>query len=238
MGVESLAVMKRIPLDPWLEALEKALKTVRQADSAEGAHDFRVAIARLRVWLTLGGWHLLDDDLKRLRDSAARLRNLDAQLQEQRPPEALAQRWRGERERERQIFLRSLERAPTGAIFEVLRELPAVRRKDAKKTVARLAQKALHDGPRAVTVKQLHRLRRDLRKLRYAQEWLERDAGTLSKAQDAAGAVVDATIALQLSRGDEAPAFRSRKRNELDLAREDARKKWRGVRGEIQGLAR
>lgn len=230
--------MKRIPLDPWLDALEKALKTVREADSAEGAHDFRVAIARLRVWLALGGWHLLDADLKRLRDSAARLRNLDAQLQEQQPPERLARRWRRERERARRAFVEQLQRAPTGLIIEVLRELPAVRRKDAKKVVTRLAKKALADGARAVTVKQLHRLRRDLRKLRYAREWLAHDASSLSKAQDAAGTVVDAKTALQLSGGDGEQAFRSRKRNELNLAREAARKKWRAVRREVQGLAR
>lgn len=233
-----MAVMKRIPLDPWLEALERALKSVRQMDSPEGAHDFRVAIARLRVWLTLGGWHLLDADLKRLRDSAAKLRNFDAQLQEQQPPERLARRWRRERERERRAFLEQLQEAPTGPIIEVLRELPAVRRKDAKKVVTRLAKKALADGPRAATVKQLHRLRRDLRKLRYAREWLAHDASSLSKAQDAAGTVVDAKIALQLSGGDGEQAFRSRKRNELHLARAAARKKWRAVRREVQGLAR
>ncbi len=229
--------MRLIPADPWLKELEKSLRSLRRGDSPEAAHEFRVAIARLRVWLDLGGWHLLDDDLRALRQSAARLRNFDAQLEEG-PPGPLAARWRRERDQERQAFLGRLKGFPVAAMLEVLHELPPVARRDAKKAVAKLARRALEDGAHLESVEQLHVLRRDLRKLRYAQEWLERDAARLSDAQDAAGKVVDAKVAIDLSHGPTARKFRSEKRFEIGKARKKARKRWRGVKRQIKGLAR
>jgi CHAD domain-containing protein len=52
----------------------------RAGADPEGVHQLRVAVVHLRVWLDMGGWRVLHDDLRWLRAIAARVRDLDVQL--------------------------------------------------------------------------------------------------------------------------------------------------------------
>ena len=75
-----------IASEPWLSQLASQLRAVRANASVEDVHHLRVAIARLRVWLSLGRWHALQDDLRWLRDRAAAVRDFDVQIEHGPPP--------------------------------------------------------------------------------------------------------------------------------------------------------
>ncbi|MDA1267199.1 MAG: CHAD domain-containing protein, partial [Planctomycetota bacterium] len=66
--------------DPWLEHLQRHLGVSADGQDPEGVHQVRVAAARLRVWLRLGGRRLLEDDLRWLRNGAGPVRDLDVLL--------------------------------------------------------------------------------------------------------------------------------------------------------------
>src|ERR1043165_1021156 len=79
-----LARMREIPPTAWLDRLEERTSLAESAPDAaldaEAVHELRVACGRLIVWLDLGGWRILRDDLRWLRRSAATVRDLDVVL--------------------------------------------------------------------------------------------------------------------------------------------------------------
>ncbi|HEU4743256.1 MAG TPA: CHAD domain-containing protein, partial [Meiothermus sp.] len=58
----------------WLLHLENHLPVARKGADPEGVHQVRVAGRRLRVWLELGGYQVLHDDLRWLVRGAGKVR--------------------------------------------------------------------------------------------------------------------------------------------------------------------
>ena len=66
-----------LPASTWLEELARQIDRTREVVEPEPVHRLRVAAGRLSVWLELGARRALRDDLRRLRRSAAAVRDLD-----------------------------------------------------------------------------------------------------------------------------------------------------------------
>ncbi|MGZ3427662.1 MAG: CHAD domain-containing protein, partial [Polyangia bacterium] len=159
----------------WLTHLEQHVAIARAGADPEGVHQVRVATARLRVWLALGGWHALVDDLRWLRGHAARVRDLDVHLERQ-PPALIAERLVSERARAHHELCLAHESQRAAGLMQALSYLPPLSREQAAPRVARMARLTLRRF-RAVAADSeelaaLHRARCALRRLRYALDWL------------------------------------------------------------------
>jgi CHAD domain-containing protein len=165
----------------------------------------RVALRRLRVWLSFKGHRALQEELRWLCSALALLRDLDV-FGEVFTAEALAELRPG--------AVAMAVAALESQRWEVLREaLGAVRPPKASRAtraVKRLGRKLADQREKLVADdgEALHRLRRSLRRLRYGQEWLGQNTSELGQEQERLGAVCD-LLALQSfahRQGVEAPA--------------------------------
>ncbi len=208
----------------------------------------RVAIARLRVWLGLGGWHVLHDDLRWLRRSIAPVRDLDVQLAQEPPPEWAAE-LRGRRAEAQRELMATLESERLPSLLEALRSMPPVPRDEARKTLATVASRALRRAKpatrRGAGLTPLHRLRCEVRRLRFALEWLGEDASGLATLQDALGDACDRSVTLrELGRRDRRSKtgkrrlqrFRRGLERDHDRAVRRARAAWYEVRSTVVNL--
>lgn len=183
---------------PWLRRLEQTAARVAEADDAEATHQLRVALARIRAWLWLGGHRVLRDDARWLRDAAQPLRDLDVQLElgVGAAERALADR----RERARAQLTAALAAPRTRALFDALAAMPPIPTPEATAGAARAAKRAAAllenlDAPRP-ELDPLHDLRRAVRRLRYALEALGRDATLAIDLQSSLGDACDCMLAL------------------------------------------
>ena len=182
----------RIDAGPWLQHLDGA-RTLALAGDPEGVHQVRVALRRLRVWLSFKGHEALQEELRWLCGALALLRDLDvfgevltAQARADLRPGAVA------------TAVAALESQRWDLLRARLSELPAPKASRARRAVKRLERKlAERRGARGADEGEaLHRLRRSLRRLRYAQEWLGQDTSALGQEQERLGAACD-LLALQ-----------------------------------------
>jgi CHAD domain-containing protein len=208
----------------------------------------RVAAGRLSVWLELAGFRVLRDDLRWLRRSAGTVRDCDIVLASS-PAPALVRRIEERcriQHRELSSVLAS-ERVPS--LLAALSVLPPLSRRTAKKRVRRLKRRVLRAGDelaRAPTdLLALHRLRRRLRRLRYALEWLDEKPKTLEKLQDAFGALNDTAVTLRAldasstgaeNNGAELSAVRAEIERRLGGLREGALDAWARERRGVEAL--
>lgn len=182
----------RLDATAWLEHLDDA-RTLALAGDAEGVHQVRVALRRLRVWLGFKGHRGLDAELRWLCGSLAALRDLDvfgevltSEAREQLRPAAVEE------------GLEALDSERWLALREGLSAVRAPRKARAKAQLAKLERRleelraSLPEGDGAA----LHRLRRTLRRVRYAREWLGHDTAELAAEQELLGAMCD-LLALQ-----------------------------------------
>jgi CHAD domain-containing protein len=230
----------------WLEHLLSQLPLVRAGGDAEAVHQLRVASARLRVWLTLGGLRVLHDDLRWLRRQAAGARDLDVCLA-LAPPPALAERLRRRLPKARGALIRALDAPRVNGAIEALRLLEPLPRSDAASRVRLIARQVLRRGSRAEQrprdVPALHELRRAVRRLRFALEWLGQRPRAVVALQTALGQVGDHAVALRVLErapaGDRAAAaYRRRLQRELQRRARRARAAWLATRPAVERLAR
>jgi len=194
----------RLDAADWLGHLDDA-RTLALAGDAEGVHQVRVALRRLRVWLGFKGHPKLEAHLRWACGQLALLRDLDVF------GDVLLE---GPRESLRSDAMTRASEALTSTRWTDLREaLEAVRlpkRSTAKKNLRRLERRLenLGDALRDRDGEALHRLRRTLRRVRYAREWLGLDTSQLAAKQESLGAVCDllALRAFALHHGAEVPA--------------------------------
>lgn len=227
----------------WLRNLERRIPVARAGVDPEGAHQMRVAIARLRVWLALGGWHVLDDDLRWLRGGIAQIRDLDVQLQH-KPPPSWAATLRRRHERAQRGLLATLDDDRLPSLLLALSCVPPVPAGRARRRLPKLARRALRCG-RAVKrdgndLEALHRLRCVVRRLRFALEWLDVDTTDLVKVQDALGDACDLSVALvELGRrrGTHIRRYGAKLASNLHRAERDARFAFGHVRAQLEELA-
>lgn len=182
----------RIEPKKVLERLDHARARALEGD-AEGIHHVRAASRRLRVWLDFRGQAKLQEELRWVCGALARVRDLDvfdevltAEARVELRPRAVA------------IAVEALESTRWKAMREELEGVRPPKSSQAKRALRRLERQlekrraALSPGDGTA----LHRLRRALRRLRYAREWLDLDVKELAAEQDRLGAVCD-LLALQ-----------------------------------------
>lgn len=184
--------MSRLDASAWLEHLDRARAVALAGEDPEGVHQVRVAARRLRVWLTLGGHHALQEDLRWLCQSLSEERDLDV-LEEVLAGPGLE----GLKAQARRHVRGALESPRYAALREALGAVKGPKRKKAARVAAKL-ERAVERRRRAVaspvsveSLEALHALRRALRRARYAREWLGAGAKGLAAEQEQLGALCD-----------------------------------------------
>jgi CHAD domain-containing protein len=188
----------RVAAAPWVDHLRRHLLVAREGTDPEGVHQVRVACARLLVWLELAERSALRDDLRWLRRAAGKVRDLDVLLLSS-PPEPFASHLRTELRRRREALRRALDDSRLAALLAALDHLPPFRAEEAEAGLARIRRRARRRASRAaekLDAASLHALRRALRKLHFAEEWLGRETPRRLRAlQRALGELNDAVAA-------------------------------------------
>jgi CHAD domain-containing protein len=235
--------MSHIGLGRWLQHLLEHLPIAREGHDPEGVHQVRVAVRRLRVWLQLAGMQVLEDDLAWLVRAAGQVRDLEVLLQHPNLPAAF-QKWARVRwEEVRAGFIPVLDSPRLAGLLQALAILPPL---DGKAAESRLERFTLRVERRAEewrskdSIESLHALRRALRRLRYAREWLGQDSDAVKALQEIFGQVGDLSFILTYleafeTEGGRVP-FRYRKKLETDLAEAltVAKKAWKNHQDDLQ----
>jgi CHAD domain-containing protein len=174
----------------------------------ESVHLLRQAARRLRVWLWLGDWQILNDDLRWLQHRAGRVRDLGlgkgirlTGFQKWLTDE-LARAW--------EALWTDLEHPRRRGVEEALTWMPPFAYKEAKGHLEALKHR-VRRHLKAQSPEELHILRRRIRRLRYAKEWLQLEAEDLVRLQDELGQLSDLRLQLRLlgafeARGGRVPA--------------------------------
>ena len=195
--MESQAIL---PADRWLEQLELHIRRFQASESPESVHQLRVAAGRLSVWLELGGRRALRDDLRWLRRRAASVRDLDVMFGKGR-----SSHWNDLLSVQRETALEELRAAlaapRSASLCTGLRYVPAPTLAVARAGLRRIRRRVLSAGDRLGDDERdsnvLHHLRRKIRRLRYALDWLGDDATEIKAAQDVFGAMNDMAVELR-----------------------------------------
>jgi CHAD domain-containing protein len=234
-----------LPHEPWSTRLAEQLERMRDAADGDTVHDMRVAAGRLSVWVEISGRRALHDDLRWLRRSAARLRDIDVMLETQRPPEWEAV-LREQRDTELARVRKALDSTRPRALLEALACIPPPEVGAARKGARHLVHRSLRAAERMSEDESdphaLHRLRRRLRRLRYALDWLGEDPRDVKKVQDALGAFNDRVV--ELRHLDAHPIVRvpddlvEELRDGQDRLRKTALESWAKHKKDVEGLAR
>jgi CHAD domain-containing protein len=227
---------------PWLAHLRSHLPAAREGTDPEGVHQVRVAIARVRVWLELGGWSVLHDDLRQVRTVAAAVRDLDVQLALELPPDYVAA-LTAERALAQRALVSVLDEHRVESVFAALGNLPPVSRRHARRGLRAFARRALRRGGALAwdDYAALHSLRRAVRRVRFALEWLGLPSAPFDKVQQDLGDTCDVWVALRgsprVARLSAHPAHRRALTWQLAAATRRARRTWQDCRDALEGLA-
>lgn len=201
--------MKAIACEPWLSHLERHVPVALLGEDPEGIHQVRVAGRRLRVWLELGGSRVLVDDLRWLVRALSTVRDLDVMRREAAFVEGepfskwLAMKHAGARAEARAVLtsprltgiLRAFRALPPLDHGRAMRHRHQIDRQVSSRvhglaSPGHLANRASGERLRGA-IEEVHRTRRALRRLRYANDWLEEEAQLLKHLQEALGATCD-----------------------------------------------
>lgn len=228
-----------LSVTPVLVRLRDHIVVARRGEDPEGVHQVRVSTRKIDVWLRLGDWRVLRDDLAWLRRGASAVRDLDVALRAPAAVGAFAAWLERERGRARRDLLAVLGDPRLEGLLAALASLPPVRvdraRRPAREMARRLLARgaAIESGP--ADVGPYHRLRRSLRRCRYALEWLGELRGKeYAELQDALGALGDRSFLVDLI--ERCPhgaglAARARElRGGLDRCRAESIEIWRRLR--------
>jgi CHAD domain-containing protein len=230
-------------------------RVVLETGGAEDVHQLRVSCARLLVLLQLGHVRVLRDDLRWLRRRVGELRDLDVQL-EAEPPARLARALRKQRLEALDAVRNDLKCDRFIALQRALSLLPPVSRERAEKSLQRMNKRTLELGAQKLwressafrdlartggkgrTLHALHALRRQVRRLRYAADWLDTDSQKLKDFQEALGEVCNRAMALQKQETDEASlTYHRRLRAELVKHARIAAHEWKNVKPTLEELS-
>lgn len=218
----------------WREHLLRHVPIAHAGIDPEGAHQMRVAIGRLRVWLRLGGYRVLDDDLRWLREKVGAVRDRDVGLAAE-PPLVVADRLREERRVAQATLVQALEATRTRDVLAALSRLRPIAHKSAVRRTGKLAARALEQGKRAFDATDdwaaLHRERRALRRLRYALEWIDRADDRIADVVGALGDLGDVwLLATQAESAGADEAYRRGLLRQRDALAKEALRRWHRAR--------
>jgi len=222
-----------------LQRLQESVPIARSAAAPEAVHDLRVSAARLDVWLRMAGWRVLRDDLRWLRRQAARVREIDVVLAGS--PPRLAPELERLRAQAHAVLETALALPRVESLLLALSLLPPLRKKQARDFVARQRSRVARRGRVAqkstAAPEDLHRLRRAVRRLRYALEWTGSRDPLLEELQGALGELNDAAAGLRLIESlPESAALRELRagfERESQRLRERALSQWRAAQEKI-----
>lgn len=185
----------------WLETLQSHLGAVQNGAGEEEVHQLRVATRRLTSWLKLGRIRILRSDLRWLRAAGGGVRDVDVLLA-QRPPEPMVEWLQEERARRLGQLLRVVVAPRTEALCAAFAHVAPIEEGRARETLPRLARRTLEQGDQLTLapndVERFHQLRRSVRVLRYALEWLDEKTAAFKQFQDLSGRGADLSVALLL----------------------------------------
>jgi CHAD domain-containing protein len=229
---------------PWLDALRAQIVAVQQGGSEEDVHQLRVSTRRLSSWLKLGRIKILRSDLRWVRAAGGAVRDLDVVLA-QRPPAPLADWLMAERSRCFQQLLQVVGAPRTAALLSALTHVAPVEEARARETIGRLARAVLDLGEKLQVapndVEGFHRLRRSVRALRYALEWLQEKTGAFKQFQDITGTAADLSVALLLldvyPDAADLSEYRSQLEQDFAARRIDAVTSWPALREVVAAVA-
>ncbi|MCX7782764.1 MAG: CHAD domain-containing protein [Meiothermus sp.] len=235
--------MSAMGLKRWLQHLLDHLPIAREGQDPEGVHQVRVAVRRLRVWLRLAGMRVLEDDLAWLVRAAGQVRDLEVLLQHPNLPKAF-RTWAELRLKQaRTAFVPLLDSPRLAGLLQALSTLPPLDEKVAESRLARFVQQVerrAQEWRSEDSIEHLHALRRALRRLRYAREWLEQDSDNVKALQEIFGQVGDLSFTLNYlaafeAEGGQAPV-RYRKQLEANLARalEATKQAWNNHKDDLR----
>lgn len=228
-----------ITVEPWRSRLIVALEGVLTGADPESTHDLRVAAGRLRVYLGLAGWHVLRPDLRYLRRQAASLRDYDVALARTDLPPELAEFLAAAREMSRAELRTVLISPRVTGLSLALAYLPELPSKEAWRGLPKLVAKVLQRGASLNTPEEWHGLRRAVRNLRYALEWLGEDTQVIKELQDALGEMGDLMALLRVSSVFDSVVmapFLSSREEELEANQKSALKAWRKAEPQITDM--
>lgn len=232
-----------IAATPWLTKLRDHMAASADRGEPEDIHDLRVATRRLASWLKLARVAPLRDDLRWLRDAAGAVRDPDVVLDMK--PEAAFARWLRQLRNARHTDLcTALASERVAGLVLALESLPGIDRRLARRSVPHLARRALDRGRQFESepedAERFHALRRAVRSLRYALEWLEEKTGSFRDFQEMSGLAADQALAerlLDLYPGAPLPARRARIEAEFNAGRAHALEAWPALRDRIAQMA-
>lgn len=227
-------------------ALRAHVERARSAEDPSAVHGLRVTCARLEVFLRLARWSVLRGDLRWLRRAASSVRDLDVLLEGESTAPARTEfvdTLQRARETARVEFRSTLEHERCQALLEALENTPQVSVRAARPPFERLVERVRERGEQLTHAPQeferFHALRRALRRLRYAREWLELDCAAIRALQDELGALNDALVLeawVERARGappDASRAAASPPSERVQSLSAAALRAWRHARREI-----
>lgn len=225
----------------WSARLERRLRDAPDALGAEEVHELRVACGRLLVWLDLGGWRVLRDDLLWMRRSAATVRDLDVVLER-----FGARPWARDLLAQRELGASDLRKALAGrrpqGLVQALAAMPAATEDSVRTKMEELERRAARAGERLgrkeEDIDHVHRLRRAIRRLRYALEWTGDSPADLVRLQADLGQINDLAITDRVladrAGEDGVQADRETVASELRARCEGVRDAWEQVRESVE----
>ncbi|MEW5743287.1 MAG: CHAD domain-containing protein [Myxococcota bacterium] len=201
--------------DRWLQHLEKHVPIALEGVDPEGIHQVRVAGRRLRVLMELGGHRALVGDLRWLVRALGRMRDIDVLTPllsgDGSPTEEAGddgvEAWLAGLTQDARLEAHEVLTSPRlEGLMQALRHLPPLDEALARRTLRTFADRVRKALDVAIHAKQspearvdaIHALRRALRRLRYARDWLDEDSRVLKDLQDALGAMCDLTALSRL----------------------------------------
>lgn len=234
-----------IPIDRWLRHLKRYLKVARVGIDPEGIHQVRVATRRIDAWLVLGGWRVYRDDLRWLRDRASAVRDIDVLLTRKGLPRSLRSALMARRRQAHAEFILACDAARLAALVVGLSAVRPIQAAEARRRLGRLFEVVFEVGKdveeNGSKSESMHRLRRALRRLRYAMEMLDGSTAPLKRIQELLGNLNDLAVALrnidQLPADKVPPKYRAALDDELALALPLARGLWLDEKDRIKRMA-
>lgn len=225
----------RLSCEPWSEHLRIHLPVSADGEDSEGVHQVRVAAARLRVWLRLGGLTVLEDDLRWLRDAASEVRDLDVLIGmggATEYVEGLHRRWADAR----RGWLQALRSGRTQGLLQALYNLPPIEARRARRTTRRWQARTCQAGDaldwRDASEEELHAFRRGVRRLRYAREWIGPPDARIKELSEELGELNDLFVLRALLAGGNLPPAAAPDPNEVGERiaeqREQFAARWKG----------
>ena len=159
--------------DRWRQRLEDQLVLLPTDPTAEQWHELRDSLGRLAAWLRMAERPSLRERVKELRRGIGQVR--DADIVREHLGGASLSRLERERARQAAVLLLRLAASSTENLLRELRETPPLNHEAAIVACRGTARRAWKAGRRFAldpTPATAHRLRRRLRELRFAREWL------------------------------------------------------------------